>query len=432
MDNKYINSNENNTIIGVCKYINMDGVTCYMNSVLHILQQLPIFTIYISQCKFRETLIKKAKYNILAHQDLKITKFIKKFVIYELFRLFKTSLENDDKCITPIKFKKLIGEKNDMWNEHNQQDSQEFCNFLISQIKEEAGVKCEFIPGLLFNLDINSSLDETIHPTSGFLPQKALPFDETSSFFLKKKDDITLGEILSPDEPLRKNTVFSKDFLKNESLSHIIAMNYWTSFQYREYSPLNNMFDGLMETSKKCMYCKTTNVNYDPYLTLGLSIPIKNNITLYDCLDYLTAEEQLDNENKITCNFCGLLNKSFTKSLFWKTPKILILHIKRFFGNLQKNTTNITYPYDNLDLSKYFTNTSPYKNDSKYDLIGINIHHTLTQRHNINSGHYTSMIKNMCNNNWYFYNDSENVQQIYKKKDLQNSNAYMLFYYRND
>ena len=48
MDNKYINSNENNTIIGVCKYINMNGVTCYMNSVLHILQQLPIFTIYIS------------------------------------------------------------------------------------------------------------------------------------------------------------------------------------------------------------------------------------------------------------------------------------------------------------------------------------------------------------------------------------------------
>lgn len=372
--------NTNNIIIGVCKYVNMDGITCYMNSILHILQQIPIFAIYISQCKFRETLIKKTEHNISQQPNLKITKFIKKFVIYELFRLFKTSLENDDKCISPIKFKKLIGEKNDMWNEHNQQDSQEFCSFLLSQIKEEVGLKCEFIPGLNYNL--------------------------------------TSELLINID-------------IKN-SISKLIAMNYWNSFQYREYSLLNNMFDGLIETTKKCMYCKTKNVNYDPYLTLGLSIPVKRDITLYDCLDHLTFEEQLDNENKITCNFCGLLNKSFTQSLFWKTPKILILHIKRFFGNLQKNTNNITYPYTDLDLSKYFTNNSPYKNNSKYDLIGINIHQTLTHRHNINSGHYTSIIKNMCNNNWYLYNDAEDIQIIHNQQYLQTPNAYMLFYYRKD
>jgi hypothetical protein len=74
--------------------------------------------------------------------------------------------------------------------------------------------------------------NETIHSTSEFLPQKATPFDETlrkhtvfskatfseksldflenetSSFFLKKKDEITLGEILSPNETIHSTSEF--------------------------------------------------------------------------------------------------------------------------------------------------------------------------------------------------------------------------------
>jgi uncharacterized UBP type Zn finger protein len=51
---------------------------------------------------------------------------ITSFVIYELYRLIKTSLDNENSTITPTSFKILIGQKNDIWDEMNQQDMMKF------------------------------------------------------------------------------------------------------------------------------------------------------------------------------------------------------------------------------------------------------------------------------------------------------------------
>ena len=158
---------------------------------------------------------------------------------------------------------------------------------------------------------------------------------------------------------------------------------------------------------------------------------------LYECIDHYVSEEQQDVDNKINCNMCGLCNRAYSKTLLWKTPKILVIHIKRFLINAfgiqtQKITNNITYPIKDLDLGKYFNDTSPYKSSCKYDLIGINIHQAFGYGQNINLGHYTSIVKNIMNNNWYLYNDSNPVCMAYTKNDLQNNNAYLLFYYRQD
>lgn len=357
-------------IYGVSKYNNINGVTCYMNSILHILQQTPIFIEYISQAKFRDSIIKKNN--------------LKKVIIYELFRLFKVSLENDDSCLMPSKFRTTIGEINSMWTEHAQQDSQEFFSFLISQIKEDVGMKCEFIPGLFFGDSEN-----------------------------KHSLDI--------------------------SLNNIIAINSITNFLRNEYSPLNNLFDGFMKINKKCEYCSSNSMRYEPFLTLGVSIPINSRsdlhrtFTIEECLNHLIIEDQLDDENRNYCGFCGLKNKSINQSLLWKTPKILVIHIKRFLVNsfgipTQKINNNVIYPIQNLDMSKYFDSNSPHKNNSLYNLFGINIH--LSHGGNINRGHYISIVKNMINHNWYLYNDSSELEKAFKKEHLQNSNAYMLFYCR--
>ena len=131
-----------------------------------------------------------------------------------------------------------------------------------------------------------------------------------------------------------------------------------------------------------------------------------------------------------------LVTPFYIKSL-WKTPKILVLHIKRFLVNAfgiptQKITNNVVYPIKDLDLSKYFDPASPHKSSCKYDLIGINIHQAFGYGNNINAGHYTSIVKNTMNNNWYLYNDSNQVKMAYTKENLQSANAYLLFYYRHD
>ena len=373
---------------GVSKYKNIMGVTCYMNSILHILQQTPIFVEYITQAKFSDSIIKKINNKIANDPTLNENDLLKEFVIFELFRLFKTSLENDDSSITPTTFKALIGRKNEMWNEYNHQDSQEFFNFLISQLEDEVGLKAEFIPG--FNL-----------------------YDNDSSYNI------------------------------NDAIKNTIATNISTKFQAREFSPLKNLFDGLVQNNRKCMCCNTSSVAFEPFLTLPVSVPIENKtdmlktFDIYDCIDHFVSEEQLDADNKMNCEMCGLRNRGHSKTLLWKTPKILVIHIKRFLVNsfgvpTQKITNNVKYPLTNLDIGKYFDTTSPYKSSSKYDLIGINIHQAFGYGNNINAGHYTSIVKNIMNNNWYLYNDSNQVRQAYTKDNLQNNNAYLLFYYRHD
>lgn len=365
---------------GVSKYKNVMGVTCYMNSILHILQQIGVFSKYIVQAEFQDTLLSKVDKS----QDKE--KALKEFVVFELFRLFKYSHENDDTSITPTSFRAVIGSKNETWLERKQQDSPEFFNFLISQLEEEVGTKCTFVPGL-------------------------------------KMDDI---DTYAPLE---------------ENLKIISSMKDWIKYQAKEYSPLKNIFNGLTENTRRCSCCDSMNSVYEPFISLQLSIPINRSeinksFTIYECLDNFVHEEQLDKDNMMNCDMCGVKNRGFSNIKLWRTPKILVLHLKRFLVNsygipTQKLNNNITYPIKDLDLSKYFDVMSPYKDSSKYDLVGVNIHHSFGMM-NINMGHYTSFVKNMTNHMWHHYNDANPVQTIMSADQLQTQNAYMLFYYRCD
>jgi ubiquitin C-terminal hydrolase len=367
---------ENKPIYGVCKYKNIMGVSCYMNSILHILQQLPYFTKYIYNKGFEETISKKMLDNPS-----------KDFLVNELYKLFKLSLDNEDAIITPYRFKRCIGNKNIIWNDVNHQDSQEFLNFLLSELQEEVGINYEIIYGNLNCLD---------------------------------------------DEKFNDNIIFN--------LKNIIAYNTEVKYKCKEASILSSLFNGLLESSTQCMCCNSNCNIYELFLTLCLTIPQKNEIDLsiYDCLDELIKDEQLDSHNMSLCELCGLKNRAYKKTLLWKTPKILIIHLKRFSAyNIltglpsQKLTDNIFYPIKNLNLEKYFNIDSPYKNKSKYNLIGINIHKGFGTGKNINYGHYISIIKNNNNKKWYLYNDENPVKEI-NKDELQNPDAYLLFYYQQD
>jgi ubiquitin C-terminal hydrolase len=295
-------------------------------------------------------------------------------------------LENDDATITPNQFKMSIGKVNSMWNEFNQQDSQEFFNFLISQIEEENGIKYNFIPN---------------------------------------------GEIT---------------FENNKNLANIfeniVASKSWLQYHIKEYSPLKEIFNGLTKISRKCLYCNTTKNVFEPFVTLPIAIPVNRlesnelmkDFTIYDCMDKFVSNEQLDNDNQYTCELCGLKNKGHIKSELWQLPKILVIHIKRFINmglSIQKLTNNVIYPFKDLDLSKYIGVNSPHIK-SKYDLFGINIHQSMGHNRSINSGHYISFVKNIINYEWNIYNDSCPIQHIINKDKLQNRDAYMLFYYRQE
>ena len=85
--------------IGVCKYNNNTGVTCYMNSILAILQQTPYFADYI------------ISNNYYIKDETENKDIITNSVIYQLFKIFKISMSNNNKQLTINTFRRNLAKK---------------------------------------------------------------------------------------------------------------------------------------------------------------------------------------------------------------------------------------------------------------------------------------------------------------------------------
>ena len=94
--------------IGISKYRNT-GNTCYLNSILSILQQTPFLTDYLITNKITKFL----KLNNLKWKDK--FKILNK-VYYQLAQLFIASVSNDDCVITPTSFKSIVGKVNNIFS----------------------------------------------------------------------------------------------------------------------------------------------------------------------------------------------------------------------------------------------------------------------------------------------------------------------------
>jgi len=154
----------------------------------------------------------------------------------------------------------------------------------------------------------------------------------------------------------------------------------------------------------------------------------KKIITLNDCLDLFVQEERLSKDNEWYCPKCKTFGQATKKFDIWRSPEILIIHLKRFQGGKwmtsSKIDTFIDYPITGLDLTEYIK-CEQQNNESPpiYDLYGISIHGG-----GLGGGHYTAYAKNFIDGKWYSFNDSHvssaNVGNI------KTSGAYLLFYQR--
>ena len=90
--------------------------------------------------------------------------------------------------------------------------------------------------------------------------------------------------------------------------------------------------------------------------------------------------------------------------------------------NLYRNIKNqilVTFPLENLDLSKYVVGYN--KKNYVYDLYGICNHSGGSY-----GGHYTSFVK-LTNGKWYHFNDTI-VQEVTDLNQLVSPKAYCFFY----
>ena len=199
-------------------------------------------------------------------------------------------------------------------------------------------------------------------------------------------------------------------------------------FEYfKNYNESNNdsiikdLFFGYKKYHTFCKYCKLNSYNFQIYNILDFPIidEGKSLSSLNDC--FLQYFKKRQANKKMTCKFCK--NQSLESQISLLTiPSLLIINLKRA-GDNQVYYHNITIPFE-LDMNLLIKNDIKDKNN-KYELIGFISH----LGDNI-CGHNFSFCKNMFDNKWYEYNDS-NVFEV--KNNLPSTeNAFLLFYQKID
>ena len=127
----------------------------------------------------------------------------------------------------------------------------------------------------------------------------------------------------------------------------------------------------------------------------------KEGISLAECLDEYGKEEILSENDAWYCPRCKEHRRASKKFELWKTPDILVMHLKRFSANRgfrDKLDVLVDFPVEELDL----TGRVAMPEDGKslvYDLIGVDNHYG-----GLGGGHYTAYAKSFIDNHWYEYN----------------------------
>lgn len=127
----------------------------------------------------------------------------------------------------------------------------------------------------------------------------------------------------------------------------------------------------------------------------------KKGITLNECLDEFGKEEILSENDAWYCPRCKEHRRASKKFELWKTPDILVMHLKRFSANRgfrDKIDVVVDFPIEGLDLTGRVA--APEEGKSMiYDLFAVDNHYG-----GLGGGHYTAFAKNFMTNEWNEYN----------------------------
>ena len=145
-------------------------------------------------------------------------------------------------------------------------------------------------------------------------------------------------------------------------------------------------------------------------------------ITLEDCLDEFTKEEQLGEDDLWYCPRCKKHQQATKKFDLWKAPDILVVHLKRFSNSRtlrDKIDAHVDFPIEGLDLTDRIGERRTAKKLREegvdlenlqlgnldepliYDLFAVDEHIG-----GLGGGHYRAYAHHHLADKWYHFDDS--------------------------
>ncbi|RKU44868.1 ubiquitin-specific protease doa4 [Coniochaeta pulveracea] len=278
---------------------------------------------------------------------------------------------------------------------------------------------------------------------------------EFFSFILTQIDDETNRHRDKKDEVIAIKDNDPRSLLHN-------AVKYWEKHTTMHDSLITKYFEGLMATTGHCLNCRNRTVNFESFNILDLIIPLEEvkDLRLEALLRERFKTETLEDYK---CEACGTKpGRAQRQPCFARLPDRLIVSFQRGDGFSEeqiKDNRKITFPFRNLNLTKYFippgderriesadaetlARDNHYNESFVYDCYAVVCHLGET----LKSGHYIAYTRDDSSNDptdWIKYNDHEAHKikvtesgrpddcagEIYQNKKVKGT-AYLVFYER--
>ena len=268
------------------------GNTCFINSCLQVLIHCPSFIFGLYS---KDKLINKEKTPI-------------SYYLYSICVHMMNTVNTQEKYLDISNFRYKFAEKHQTFGGFIQNDSQEFCRFLLEDLSNE----------------LNEVKTKTVYRT------------------------------LTNSDKKRK---IEKD------------AEFYKSFREREDSIIIDLFYAQLITSFTCQ-CREETYSFQKILDFPLLLPENTqSIDIMNLLRNNFKPEIIDFESK--CKKCQKVSKHQKVTKISRPPNILILSLQRVDEKTQnKNECVVTFPYI-LDLKEFIDPDCGHSNENRYNLYAV-------------------------------------------------------------
>ncbi|CAF1151297.1 unnamed protein product [Didymodactylos carnosus] len=400
---------------GVCGLINQ-GNTCFMNSALQCLRNVPPLTLYFLN---HGDLNLNCGETISAYAD-----FISKVWLHPKGDYFEPSLLKH--CVSQFA-PQFIG--------YAQHDAQEFMNFLLDALHEDLkrfGDGRHSIIADLFHGEtqtiVQCSRCDEIEITKNLFTFLPLPLQKKGRLFAvtycprQEKSRIywvetarngNISSLINDFLSTYKRSPRTEKFCTHTPIeSHIEVVHSGTT-RYEHNVPLVHVPEEHIIFEQTCYKVPTYKTEK------AMSSNDSDTMTLTECLEEFTTQETLGENGKWHCPICNKLRVATKKLDILSFPEVLIIQLKRFVYDDSDNKINkfVSCPLTNLDLSALSTDSN-----ANYNLVAVANH-----KGSLEYGHYVTNAKNFNNGKWYQFDD-RHVNEINLEEDIITDEAYILVY----
>ncbi|XP_011506015.1 PREDICTED: ubiquitin carboxyl-terminal hydrolase 20 [Ceratosolen solmsi marchali] len=443
------------------------GNTCYMNSALQALSNVPPLTQFFINCGHMVTYLSRNRKPPLSLSYLHL--------ISEMWS------KGTRGFIGPHDVLNGIRTVYPMFRGYHQHDTQEFLRCFMDQLHEELKENREEDRENLLRMktsDEASSDDDETEVDGAGSSQSDAEYETCDSGVSEQSslsDDGERGtkrrysKVSQADKPISKSSNRGvKKGTAEPTYSQSSPAKHRTKKPTKTRSIISDIFDGKLLSSVQCLTCDRISTRIETFQDLSLPIPSKDHIdmlcqgsltpqksgpcsnvvyvtnqpswfswiiqwisswfwppvvSLDDCLSAFFSTDELKGDNMYSCEKCNKLRNGTKFSKVLELPEVLCIHLKRFRHELMfssKIASYVSFPLDELDMRVHLHEDCVSK-VTTYGLISVICHHGTA-----GGGHYVCYALNSSTNQWFEFDD-QRVTPV-KPEDVKNCGAYVLFY----